>query len=93
MKLNNAAGPAEDYVLGVATAPANRKRTRALTYVGRSYLGSDADFRAFAQMVTDQDRPIVESLARRSFLPTSQPRCTSRTPTSARWKTGDGWSR
>ena len=39
----------------------NRKRTRAFTYVGRNYPGSDEDFRAFAQMVTDQDRPIVES--------------------------------
>ena len=61
MKLNSSAGPVEDYVLWVAAAPVHRKRTRAFTYVGRNYPGEDEDFRAFAQMVTDQDRPIVES--------------------------------
>jgi len=61
MKLNSSAGPVEDYVLWVAAAPVHRKRTRSFTYVGRNYPGEDEDFRAFAQMVTDQDRPIVES--------------------------------
>ena len=61
MKLNSAAGETEDYVLWVAVAPVNRKRTRCFTYVGRNYPGRDADFRAFAQMVTDQDQPVVES--------------------------------
>ena len=61
MKLNSSAGPVEDYVLWVAVAPVNRKRSRCFTYVGRNYPGADDDFRAFAQMVTDQDRPIVES--------------------------------
>ena len=61
MKLNSSAGPVEDYVLWVAAAPVHRKRTRSFTYVGRNYPGEDEDFRAFAQMVTDQDQPIVES--------------------------------
>ena len=61
MKLNSAAGEVEDYVLWVAVAPVDRKRCRCFTYVGRNYPGSDDDFRAFAQMVTDQDRPVVES--------------------------------
>lgn len=61
MKLNSDAGVTEDYVLWVAIAPVGRKRTRCFTYVGRNYPGEDADFRAFAQTITDQDKPIVES--------------------------------
>jgi len=61
MKLNSDAGVTEDYVLWVAIAPVGRKRTRCFTYVGRNYPGKDADFRAFAQTITDQDKSIVES--------------------------------
>lgn len=62
MKLNSAAGEdAQDYVLWVIIAPVGPKRTRCFTYQGRNYAGEDDDFRAFAQLVTDQDKPIVES--------------------------------
>ena len=61
MKLNSEAGAVEGYVLWVAIAPVGRKRTRCFTYVDRNYPGRDEDFRAFAQNVTDQDKPIVES--------------------------------
>ncbi|MCY4069266.1 MAG: aromatic ring-hydroxylating dioxygenase subunit alpha [Acidimicrobiaceae bacterium] len=62
MQLNSSAGETEDYVLWVCLAPVGPERTRCFTYQGRNYgHGHDEDFMAFAQLVTDQDRPIVES--------------------------------
>lgn len=62
MKLNSAAGDVEDYLLWVVLAPVGPTRTRCFTYQGRNYaLESDRQFQEFAELVTDQDRPIVES--------------------------------
>lgn len=62
MKLNSAAGESEDYVLWVCLAPVSQTRTRCFTYQGRNYgLDDGAGFRAFAELINEQDRPIVES--------------------------------
>lgn len=62
MKLNSTAGAAEDYVLWVCLAPVSPTRTRCFTYQGRNYAADAAEgFRAFAELINDQDRPIVES--------------------------------
>ncbi|WP_419846374.1 Rieske 2Fe-2S domain-containing protein [Candidatus Poriferisocius sp.] len=62
MRLNSAAGETEDYVLWVCLAPVGPERTRCFTYQGRNYgFDNHYEFMAFAQLVTDQDRPIVES--------------------------------
>ena len=62
MQLNSSAGPTEDYVLWVCLAPVGPERTRCFTYQGRNYgFDNHEAFMNFAQLVTDQDRPIVES--------------------------------
>ncbi len=62
MQLNSSAGETEDYVLWVCLAPVGPERTRCFTYQGRNYgLDHGEEFMAFAQLVTDQDQPIVES--------------------------------
>ena len=62
MKLNSSAGELEDYVLWVCLAPVGPTRTRCFTYQGRNYgFGDEEAFRTFANVINDQDRPIVES--------------------------------
>ncbi len=62
MKLNSSAGVTEDFVLYVAVAPVNRRRTRCFTFVGRNYaLDRDQDFWDMQYVILGQDQPIVES--------------------------------
>lgn len=62
MELNSSAGELEDYVLWVSLAPVGPTRTRCFTYQGRNYGFNDEEaFRAFANAINDQDKPIVES--------------------------------
>ena len=62
MKLNSSAGPVEDYVLFVATAPVERKVTRCFTFMARNYgFDQDEEFDALQRTILAQDKPVVES--------------------------------
>ena len=62
MKLNSSAGETEDFVLYVAVAPVNRRRTRCFTFVGRNYaFDRDQEFHDMQYVILGQDQPIVES--------------------------------
>ena len=62
MKLNSSAGATEDFVLCVAVAPVNRRRTRCFTFVARNYaFDRDQEFHDMQYVILSQDQPIVES--------------------------------
>ena len=62
MKLNSSAGVTEDFVLYVAVAPVNRRRSRCFTFVARNYAHDrDKEFHDMQYVILGQDQPIVES--------------------------------
>ena len=62
MWLDSSAGPHESYILFVAVAPVNRKRTRCFTFVARNFAyDMDEEFDQMQRVILAQDKPVVES--------------------------------